>query len=116
MTNQSNYSRPKYNRWDKAIKTVSYGLYSQDISGYSNGTYFIHKERTHWVVLYITKEGGLMGIGKPLPKNWSTSYFPNLLNAKEAVSRLYESGLNDIPDNPDDNFREEFTRVLLGKS
>lgn len=102
--------------WKKVTKTLSYGLYNKDMSGYSNGTYFIHKERTHWVVLYHTKEGGLMGIGKPLPRSWSTSYFPTLVDAKEAVSRLYESGLNDIPDNPDNNFREEFTRVLLGKS
>lgn len=119
MNNQSEMSNNPQSLssvWKKVTKTLSYGLYNKDISGYSNGTYFIHKERTHWVVLYHTKEGGLMGVGKPLPRSWSTSYFPTLVDAKEAVSRLYESGLNDIPDNPDDNFREEFTRVLLGKS
>lgn len=56
-----------------------------------------------------------MGIGRPLPHGWSTSYFPTLTEAKEAVSRLYENGFHIIPDNPDNKFREEFTRVLLGK-
>ena len=100
----------------KATKNLSYGLYNKDISGYSNGTYFIYKECTHWVILYHTKEKGLMGIGKPLSRSRSTSYFPTLVDAKEAVSRLYENGLHNIPDNPDNNFREKFTRVLLGKS
>ena len=116
LTTMDNQGEISNSIWKKSTKTLSFGLYNKDISGYSNGTYFIHKERTHWVILYHTKEGGLMGIGKPLPRSWSTSYFPTLVDAKEAVSRLYENGLHNIPDNPDDNFKEKFTRVLLGKS
>lgn len=116
LITMNNQSEMNYSKWKKATKNLSFGLYNKDISGYSNGTYFIYKERTHWDVLYHTKEGGLMGIGKPLPHGWSTSYFPTLVDAKEAVSRLYENGLHEIPDNPDNNFREKFTRVLLGKS
>ena len=105
-------------RWIKTNKPIWRGLpwpgHYEDTKGYTNGKFFIYKDYRYWTVKYITKSGALMGIGRPLPSGLKASDFRTFRDAKEAVNRLYENGLDNIPDNPDNGFKKSLTRVLTG--
>ena len=106
-------------KWEKATKSVWQGLpwpgHYENTEGYTNGLYFIYRSHIAWTIKYIRESGVLMGIGQGSPSGYETSDFFTLRDAKEAVSRLYEQDLHNIPDDPHSAFIEEFTRVLLGK-
>jgi hypothetical protein len=105
-------------KWKKTVMSKWYGLpwpgQYEPVSGYTNGLYFIYKSTWSWTVEYIAPGGRLMRVGRQLKSGLSTSDFDTLREAKSAVQRLLDAGMEVIPDNPDRNYLERYTSVLTG--